>query len=446
MVISRVVCCVALTLFFGCYAIADQNDNDTALEKSLLDDKKEIITDETGTNVPVSSVLDVFIPTEMTLVADKTNEASQEDGALIDKSVGNNDGLVENDVLQKNSNNTSVSLASLEKKQADHSGVLEGNHLEPITVAPVITVPVDEQQQDVELVGIDTVDLKDPQGNWLFKRIWWERAEAKYEKIRARVAAIFEARMLFFAKRSEFDKKVIDPFFISIGISGGQLQELMNAMIERIEKERAAEGSLNEQERELLANLQHDYDLVEQIKRDVLQVEAISRGVDDALDKLIEQINRVRNYEQEAWQLFKEVARVLNDKKAREIFYQMDAISKNISNVATYVQQQFEPHFNNLVATGQKQVERLNLMVKELQEKGVNFKERYEQLEKLHHEPLKSSSRENQEEEPEQEYGVVRTYFINPVLNVINYMVSGVVFSYRWVVSFFIDNKIEEPA
>src|SRR5579872_3599284 len=51
-------------------------------------------------------------------------------------------------------------------------------------------------------IGIDTVSLEEPQGNWLFKRIWWERAEERYEKIRNLVTAIWESRTQFFNKRN----------------------------------------------------------------------------------------------------------------------------------------------------------------------------------------------------------------------------------------------------
>src|SRR5689334_7513565 len=43
----------------------------------------------------------------------------------------------------------------------------------------------DAQEEFVEQKnpeGIDTVSLEDAQGNWLFKRVWWERAEDRYGK------------------------------------------------------------------------------------------------------------------------------------------------------------------------------------------------------------------------------------------------------------------------
>src|SRR5204862_4884212 len=82
----------------------------------------------------------------------------------------------------------------------------------------------EEEPLSEEPVGIDTVSLENPQGNWLFKRIWWERAEDRYEKIRNLVDAIFEQRNTFFKERNQLDRNILDPFYMSIGIDRGELQ------------------------------------------------------------------------------------------------------------------------------------------------------------------------------------------------------------------------------
>ncbi len=86
-----------------------------------------------------------------------------------------------------------------------------------------------------EVMGIDTVDIADPQGNWLYKRVWWERAEAKFEKIREAVNKVLEVRSGFFAKRAELDKNVLDTLYIKIDISQGELQEILKELIAIVE-------------------------------------------------------------------------------------------------------------------------------------------------------------------------------------------------------------------
>lgn len=348
-----------------------------------------------------------------------------------------------------------------EAAESSFKQALSGSFTPPDThaVTPVVAnVTHDEgdggMNQADEPIGIDTVDVKEAQGNWLFKRIWWERAEAKYEKIRSRVSAIFEARMLFFSKRSEFDKNIIDPFFISIGITSGQLQELIHDLIVRLNKERELAGSLNQQERALLENLEDDLNRLQDMKSDIEKVGMLSRELDHSLDMLMEQINRIKGYEQDAWQLFKEVARVLNDKKAREIFYKMDAVAKNISDVATYIQQQFEPHFNNVVAAGQRQVERLNTVAKDFHKKGVVFKDRFEQLEALKSgrcnlpKEEKKPERDEQElaEQEEDSVGFFSRYIVNPLVLVSNSVGSFFQSIVTWITSFWGSSESSEES
>ncbi len=250
----------------------------------------------------------------------------------------------------------------------------------PEEVAVVPEVP-EKKEEEVEIIGIDTVDLAEPQGNWLFKRMWWERAEEKYDKIRRLVDTIFQARMEFFEERNKLDKNVLDPFYIHVGLGQGELSEILRDLIERIEEEREEEGFLNEREREFLTLLRGEKKVLEQVQRGVDAISKLDEEIDKGLNELMEQINQVRKHEHEAWQSFKDIARVLNDKKARELFYKMDTASKNISEIAVYIAQRFKTHFQqHLIENARKQVERITSAIQALREKGIDFKKQAERL------------------------------------------------------------------
>jgi len=238
-----------------------------------------------------------------------------------------------------------------------------------------------EIAKEVEEVGIDTIDIDEPQGNWLFKRMWWEHAEKRYEKIRELVQKIWESRMNFFVKRTELDKMVLDPFYISIGLGQGELYEILTELIGRIEKERKEEGVLSQSERSLLTRLQAEQQLLEQTKRDVESINKLDQGIDQALNRLMEQINRVRTYEQEAWEHFKNIARVLNDAKARELFFKIDTVLRNIKSIDDYLQQDFTQHFNQLLQRINNQVTKVTNELQGLKEKGIDFKKQVDTIE-----------------------------------------------------------------
>ncbi len=296
---------------------------------------------------------------------------------------------------------------SEEKEDAEEEGEEEGGVV--VQEAPTIEIekeelPVEVKQaepaeqivQEIEEVGIDTINIDEPQGNWLFKRMWWEHAEDRYEKIRALVQKIWESRMGFFVKRNELDKMILDPFYISIGLGQGELQEILAELVGRIEKERQEEGMLSQKERALLDQLQAEKQTLEQTKLDVESISQLDKEIDQALNRLMEQINRVRAYEQESWEYFKDIARILNDKKARELFFKIDTALRNVKSIDDYLQQDFTQHFNQLLQRVNEQVNKVVNAIQRLKEKGVDFKK---QLDVLEEQSVAQEEREEEEEE-----------------------------------------------
>ncbi len=257
--------------------------------------------------------------------------------------------------------------------------------------------------EEVKPEGIDTVNLAEPSGNWLYKRIWWEKAEHKYEKIRNLVESIFESRMTFFTQRTELDRSVFDPFYLNAGLGRGELEELLNYLMSEMEAQRAKMGSLNEEERAFLNVMTQEKETLEQLKLDIEAISKIDAAMDDALSKLMEQLNLCRNYEQKAWEAFKEIAQVLNDKKARELFYAMVTYEDNIAAIGNYIKNPFAAHFGKLTATAKEHVQRVQATIQKLKEKGIDFKKKAKELENQMSAEERERIRREKEEELERE-------------------------------------------
>ncbi len=266
--------------------------------------------------------------------------------------------------------------------------------IEEEIIAPAIVEP------EEELVGIDTVSLEDPQGNWLFKRIWWERAEDRYGKIRDLVNSIWESRTNFFVQRNDLDKKVLDPFYLSIGMGQGELQVILSELDEFFKKEREKDGDLNEQERTLYTTLEEEQESLRQLKTDVESISNLDHAIDDALGTLMDQINKARQLEKQAWENFKEIAHVLSDVKAREVYYMMDGAGKNIKNISMYLEKDFTNHFGRLISEAKKHTTRVLDQIKSLKEKGVDFKRQVDRLAQQEEQDRQAkAAQEAQEEE-----------------------------------------------
>jgi hypothetical protein len=315
----------------------------------------------------------------------------------------------------------------------------------PVT-RPEPKVPAQERPdqvmpEDEDIVGIDTVSLDDPQGNWLFKRIWWERAEKKIEKIRRLVNAVFESRVIFLAQRTDIDRNVLDPFYVSIGLGQGELKNILDQLIARLEKEREKEGALSEQERGILQELRKEESALKQMKTDVENVARIDHDIDEALNTLFEQINKVREYEGDAWDNFKEIARVLNDIKARELYYTMDIIAKNIEDIQAYIQQDYTRHFNQLSSTAKQQIDRLKKAIDTMRERGLDLGKQLELLEQQEKARTSGQDLESEEEddEPEAEQGFFSSYIMAPVYYIgsaLKGLLDGVVSVVTWPINY----------
>ncbi len=295
---------------------------------------------------------------------------------------------------------------------------------EPVVAQPAPEQPVVPAEEDEEVAGIDTVDLEAPQGNWLYKRVWWERAESKYEKIRSTVTKVFEMRTAFFAKRSELDEKTLDPFYLAIGIGQGELQQMLSDMIETLKQRELAEVDPKEDEKiEIdIEQITKERTALEDLKKEIDGVAQLDHSVDDAIMKLVEQINRMRSYEQQAWQNFKDIARVLDDKKARELYYKVDGAWRNVQEIQQYLQDQYAAGFDQIVEQVKKDVGRVGNTLELLKEQGINLKARIAQI----------TGVELPQEEPDQEEepGVVARFIVNPIKAIFNAI--GSFFSTIW--------------
>jgi len=315
---------------------------------------------------------------EPPLEAQEPTEKSEEQIVEAEKSA---EPTVEKQVEER-PKDENVDLEELEEKPEEEKPI------EPVVEKPV-EVPAKKEEGEKEpkekpeeekVIGFDTVGIEEPEGNWLLKRVWWEKAQKKYEKIKNLVTKIMESRMPFFAKRNDIDRNVFDPFYSEVGLNQGQLEEVVSDLIDKAEEERKEEHGLSPKEKDFLATLVSEKKTLEQMKLDVGAIRKLDVAVDDDLSKLMEQINISRKYEQQAWQLFKEIAKVLNHKKARELYYKMDTFWKNVQKIDSYISGAFSNHFNSIVQNASDQVNRLKTAADAFKSKGVDLKKQFEKI------------------------------------------------------------------
>ena len=244
--------------------------------------------------------------------------------------------------------------------------------------------------------------------------MWWEKAQVKYERIKGFVGDVMESRMRFFTKRTELDRDVFDPFYTEIGLSQGELQGVLDGLVSRMQQEREEEGMLNEQERTFLESLHVEKKTVEKMRTDVKSINKVDYAIDDAIQKLMEQINLARGYEKQAWQNLKSIGKELSDKKARELYFGMDTIGKNIQAIHEYIKGPFSQHFDMLASTAEEKTSSVKSAAQSLKEKGLDLKKQVEQLtkdeEKVEEAPPPKPEVEKIKPEPKGWFATISSY------------------------------------
>lgn len=304
--------------------------------------------------------------------------------------------------------------------------------------------PSEIGMEEEELVGIDTVDLEEPQGNWLFKRLWWERAEEKYEEIRSLEAEVLELRMPFFMKRTDVDRSVLDPFYLHVAKDRGALEILLSDIGDFLAQEESREGMLDETERGMRDQLQAERETLEQLQKNIQAILNFDRELDVAIGTLMDQLNRVSEYEREAWHYFKEIGRVLNDKKAREYVLKMKNIQRNIKEIQEYIQERFAMYFDQLIATIKENVDQVTVAMDKLQEKGIDLKEQLGQIKEQKNAP----EADEEEEAPRLKIdnrGFFERYILDPISSFFETIWNGIVAVVKWPYNLIFGSKKPAP-
>lgn len=277
----------------------------------------------------------------------------------------------------------------------------------PLMPMPMPAVDGEElpSTEDAEQFGIDTANLQDPSGNWLYKRIWYEKAERRYGQIKEAVNNVMDSRMYFFEQRVNLDRALFDPFYMNLGFSRGELQESVGTLIEQLQNSPAKTAAKKQQKAAAVGALHEEKERIERLQKDVDSISNIDHAIDEALTKLMTQINTCRQYEQQAWEYLRAIARELSDKVARDHYYAMDAIWKNVKNVQRYIQGEYAMHFAELMQEAQKRTEAVTQTIQQLKEKGIDLKKMAANALQPEPEPEEPEEAEETEETPMSWFG-----------------------------------------
>ncbi|MBP6869591.1 hypothetical protein KBC04_01785 [Candidatus Babeliales bacterium] len=221
-------------------------------------------------------------------------------------------------------------------------------------------------------INLDNTEI-DSGGNWLNKRIWYERSQVLFDEIRVIVSTVSDLRIQFSNEVNAIGQK-IDSFFEAVSFSQGELDDKFKEMLVALDVKQKIVGDLTEEERALQQSIKDATPAILQIEKDIKSIGEVDKKIDQTLIEAFKGIDECRNFETKAWDAFKTIAKELDDKKARNLYYDINNHKHNIEEKSKYLKSTLLPYLHNvLVAKIEKNIATINTQINQLKTKGLDL-------------------------------------------------------------------------
>lgn len=241
---------------------------------------------------------------------------------------------------------------------------------------------VDSEIEDAHERNLDTIDVNGS-GNWLEKRIWYEKAQAAFDDILVLVNRVVDMRTQFLNEVNAIGHK-IDAFYVTIDFAFSttddsgkvQLNDKFKAILADLEFEQKLKGDLSEKERQLQLLIKQELSSIDQLEKNIKLIGDVDGKIEQTLMQAFKTIDECRDYESKAWATFKDIGKEIDDKKARNLYYEMRNFHENIDQKSNYLSSSLLPYLHNiLVAKIESIIGIINQSVEQLKQKGIEFSE-----------------------------------------------------------------------
>ena len=225
---------------------------------------------------------------------------------------------------------------------------------------------------NIHHINLDTTQV-DGGGNWLNKRLWYERAQNVFDEILVQVNSMTDLRIQFSNEANAAGHK-IDTFFSEVEFTKEELDSKFKEILASLDTEQRIIGDLSPEERTLQTTIKQEIKEVEQIGKNIKSIGQVDNKIDETMMQAFKTIDEAKDYQTKAWDTFKSIGKELDDKKARNLYYQMNNYKQNIDQKITYLKNSLLPYLHNvLVAKIDTNIAKINQSMAELKTKGVDL-------------------------------------------------------------------------
>ena len=222
---------------------------------------------------------------------------------------------------------------------------------------------------NLDTTGIDI----NGSGNWLKKRIIYQQAQTEFDEVLESVSKVVDMRMQFSNEVSAIGHK-IDEFYETVDFDKGQLDDKFKEILAALDVEQKLRGDLSEKERELQTAIKQQMTSIDQLGRNIKSIGDLDSKIDQTLMQAFKTIDECRDYEAKAWTTFKLIGKEIDDKKARNLYYEINNFKQNIDQKSNYLSSSLLPYLHNvLVAKIESNISKINDSIAQLKQKGIDL-------------------------------------------------------------------------
>lgn len=231
-----------------------------------------------------------------------------------------------------------------------------------------------EDVSEIEAVMPSTLNTigEDDSGNWVLKRVWWEKAESVFGEVVRYNAQASSQQIEYFTARNEIDKQ-LDQERRNLPLTAAEMAKVLEhllGMVNAGDNQAEVDAVTNNSFRgTVLANQAKLAELQTELKA----LTQLDRDLDNVIIKVIEQVRKCNDYESRAWEDFKQIGRVLNDETAKALYYQVSNYADNIKLVLAYLQNDLKNAFKMVVERIKGKVGKLGQLIDELHDGGLDL-------------------------------------------------------------------------
>lgn len=243
------------------------------------------------------------------------------------------------------------------------------------------------------------------QGNWQKKKDWLKQAQIKNDAIQEMVLSIQNIRTNFSDQYKTANEK-LNTFYQKSGFEQGKLDGLfseINSHITKLKEKniKFLEHSDLDNEQAALAREKYiDIYMIEseykqqkkdldKLKLNIKSIAELNTSVNNRMKKVDEQITKAQQFADQASAFTEKIWHIIDDKKARKLFYDISALQEQTNAIQQYVQVDLSSDFSNVIQTITSQITKIDDAIKKLEDQEIFLTQREKKVAQIKKEKAK---------------------------------------------------------